>query len=97
MGTASISKQIIPLLKNQGVIKAAFFGSFARGESTKRSDIDILVKFKKTVSLLDLVQLKQSLEDKIGKKIDIVTYDSIHPSLRKNILGEQKIFYEKRP
>ena len=96
MSIPAITKKFIPILENQGVVKAAFFGSFARGEQTKNSDVDLLIKFKGEKTLFDLAHLKFSLEEKIGKKIDILTYDSIHPSLRKIILGEQKIFYEKR-
>ena len=72
-----------------GVIKAGLFGSFARGESTKSSDIDILVKFKGTKSLLDLAGLEIELEKKLNKKVDLLTYDSIHPLLKKRILSEE--------
>ena len=91
-----IIKKIVPILKDQGVVKAALFGSFARGDATKKSDIDMLVKFKNEKSLFDLVRLKLALEKESGKKVDVLTYDSIHPLLRKIILKEQKIIYEKR-
>ena len=68
MTTKSIKKQIMPILKRQGVIKAALFGSIARGEMKKNSDIDILVKLKKGKSLFDFVELKLELEEKLGKK-----------------------------
>ncbi len=96
MNTQDIEKKIIPILKRQGVIKAAFFGSVARGNEKKRSDVDILVELKKNRSLLDLIQLQFEIEKKIGKKIDLLTYNSIHPLLKDIILNEQKIFYEKR-
>lgn len=92
----TITKKIIPTLKNQGVVKAAIFGSYATGEAKKDSDIDILVKFNKRKSLLDLVRLQFILEDKLGKKVDLLTYNSIHPLLKDIILKEQKTIYEKR-
>ncbi len=53
MTIQTIKKQIIPTLKRQGAVKVAIFGSFARGTEKKKSDIDILVKFKKEVTLLN--------------------------------------------
>lgn len=96
MTSEIIKKKIVPILKRQGVTKAALFGSAARGEAKKRSDIDILVKFSGKKSLLDLVRIQFILEDKLGKKVDLLTYNSIHPLLKDIILNEQKIIYEKR-
>lgn len=94
--TQVITKKIIPTLKSQGVVKAAIFGSYATGEAKKDSDIDILVRFSARKSLLDLVRLQFILEDKLGKKVDLLTYNSIHPLLKDIILQEQKVIYEKR-
>ena len=88
--------KIYPILKNQGVIKAAIFGSFARGENTKNSDIDILVKLASGKTLLDLAGLKIDLENVLRKKVDVLTYGSIHPLLKSRILKDQKVIYEKR-
>ena len=88
---AKIKKKIVPILKSHDVKKAAVFGSFVRGENNKNSDIDILIEFRKDdKSLLDLVGLKLELEKKLSEKVDILTYDSIHPLLRNIILKEQK-------
>lgn len=89
-------KQIIPILKNQEVLKASIFGSFARGDNTKNSDIDILVKLKNSKTLFDLIELKMALEEKLDRKVDLLTYKSIHPLLKNAILQEQKVIYEKR-
>ena len=96
MTTQTIKRKIIPILKRHGVLKAAIFGSAARGELKKRSDIDILVKLRKNKSLLDLVGLKLELEDKLNRKVDVVSYGGIHPLLKDIILSEQKIIYENR-
>lgn len=96
MTNQAIKRKIVPTLKRQGVIKAALFGSTSRGEMKKRSDIDLLVKLKKGKSLFDFVGLKLDLEKKLGKKVDLVTYNSIKPRLRKSILKDEKVIYEKR-
>lgn len=97
MTTQSIKRKIIPILKRQGVTKAALFGSAARGEMKKRSDVDILVKLEKGKSLFDFVGLKLELEDKLKKKVDLVMYGAIKPRLKDIILRDEKIIYEKRP
>jgi len=96
MTAQNIKFKIAPILKSQGVIKASLFGSFARGENTRNSDVDILVKLASGKTLFDLVGLKMELEDALGKKVDVLTYNSIHPLLRKNILKDEKVIYEKR-
>ncbi|MBP7057935.1 nucleotidyltransferase domain-containing protein [Candidatus Gracilibacteria bacterium] len=92
----NIKKVLITELKGQGVIKASIFGSYARGDIKKNSDVDLLVKLGKGKSLLDLAGLKISLEKKLNKKVDILTYNSINPRLKQAILKDQKIIYEKR-
>ncbi len=91
-----IIRRILPTLKRQGVIKAGIFGSFATGNEKKTSDLDLLVKFNKTVSLLELAHLKLALEKDIGRKVDLLTYNGIHPRLKDIILEEQKVIYEKK-
>lgn len=86
-----ILDKIITILKANDVKKAAIFGSFARGEATKSSDVDILIEFKGKKSLFDLAGLKIELEEAIGRKVDVVTYKSLHPLLKEKILSEQQI------
>ena len=86
-----IKRKIIPILKKNDVVKAGIFGSYARGEAKKRSDIDILIKVKrgKKFSLFDLVGLQMELEKKLGKKVDLLTYNGISPYLKKYILEDE--------
>lgn len=91
-----ISTKIIPVLKSQGVLRAALFGSVVRGEAKSGSDVDLLVDLADDKSLLDLVGLKLELENVLKMKVDLVTYDAIHPPLKDIILNEQQIIYEKR-
>ena len=83
-------EKIKKLLNKYEVAKAAFFGSYARGEQNEQSDVDLLVEFKGKKSLLDLAGLKIALEEALQKKVDVLTYKSLHPLLRNRILKEQK-------
>lgn len=95
MTVESIKKEIIPILERQGVNKAAVFGSVARGEAKDTSDIDLLVDLEEGKSLFDLVGLKLKLEEKLKRRVDVVTYNGINRHLKDLILKEQKVIYEK--
>ena len=79
------------ILQRYDVMRAAIFGSFVRGEMQETSDLDILVEFKGEKSLLDLSGLKIALEELLGQKMDVLTYDSLHPLLKESILSEQEV------
>ena len=83
-----IKKKAIPVLKRNGVARASIFGSYARGDATKNSDIDILIEPPKGIGL-GFVGIKLELEKKLGKKVDLITYNSIHPYLKKYILADE--------
>lgn len=89
MSKQEIAKKIIPILKKQGVKKAALFGSQARGEATKKSDVDLLVQLPKKFGLFEMGGLKMDLQEALKKKVDLVEYSTIHPLLKKQILNEQ--------
>ena len=82
-----IKKKIVPILKKHKVTKAGIFGSYARGEQTKKSDIDILIEVKG--SLLDVVKIEMALQEKLKKEIDVLTYNGISPYLKEKILAEE--------
>lgn len=84
-----IAKIAVPLLKKNGVTKAGIFGSYARGEVKKRSDIDFLIKMRKGKSLLDLSRLKIQLEDSLKRDVDLVEYSII----KDQILSEEIKIY----
>lgn len=84
-----IKQQVIPILKKADVKKAALFGSYVRGNNNNKSDIDILVDLPRGKSLFDLVGLRLNLEEKLKKKVDVVTYRSICPHLKDSILSNQ--------
>lgn len=80
---------MLNILKKYEVKRASLFGSIVRGEMTSESDLDLLVEFEGKKSLLDLAGLKIELEEKLKCKVDVLTYDSLHPLLKKQILTEQ--------
>jgi predicted nucleotidyltransferase len=84
-----VKKRILPLLKEAGVLRSSLFGSFIRGEQTEQSDIDILIEFPKGKSLLDLVDLEMKLEQALGRKVDLLTYNSLSPYLKDSIQSSQ--------
>ena len=89
MTPKEIAKKIIPILRSYGAKKASVFGSAARGEAKNGSDIDILVDIKKDISLLEFIKMKQLLEKKLGRKVDLVEYQTLKPALKDKILSEQ--------
>jgi predicted nucleotidyltransferase len=84
-----LKKEMIPILKKNGVIKAGIFGSYARGEQKKNSDIDVLVEFNEIKGLFELVHLQLALEDKIKKKFDVLTYNSVHPYIKEYVMKDE--------
>jgi len=80
---------ILEILKKHDVKRASLFGSIVRKKMTNESDIDLLVEFFGDKSLLDLVRLQIELEEKLKRKFDVLTYNSIHPLLKDQILSEQ--------
>ena len=86
---AEIKKKITPILKKEGVTRAAFFGSVARGEATEKSDIDILVDLPRGKSLFDLAGLQLELTEELGNEVDVITYNSLNPLLKDYILKDQ--------
>lgn len=85
-------KKIVPVivrtLNKYGIKNAGVFGSYARGEQNENSDVDILIEPPKDIGL-GFVTISLELEDKLKRKVDLLTYRSINTLLRKNILAEE--------
>lgn len=80
--------KINPILKKAGVKKAALFGSVL--SSKKPNDIDVLIQFKPGKTLFDLVDLEEMLTKKLKKKVDLITYASLHPLIKNQILSNKR-------
>jgi uncharacterized protein len=86
---SKIKPKIEKIIKKKGIKKAGIFGSYARGEQNKNSDIDILIEPTKNMGFFEVVNLEEELKKALKKKIDLLTYASIHKLLRERILNEE--------
>ena len=85
-----IKLRILPILKRNNIVRAGVFGSYARGDYKKNSDIDLLVEINdKKMSLLGFIHIKNILEESLGRKVDLVEYKLIRPEIKDNILNEE--------
>lgn len=80
--------EILEAALRHGARDVRVFGSLARGEDDETSDLDLLVTLGEDRSLLDLVGLKQDLEDLVHRPVDVVTERSLSPYLREQVLSE---------
>jgi uncharacterized protein len=79
-----------PQLKKAGVKTLSVFGSYARGEQHKKSDLDVLVELQDRVDLFDFMDIKELLEKITQHSVDLATPTSLKPHLRADILAEAK-------
>jgi len=75
------------LATRYGVSKIGVFGSFVFGDFTQKSDIDVLVEFNRSVGLFQLLDLQNYLSAKLGRKVDLVSKDSLKKYIKKDILN----------
>ncbi len=82
-------KKGLPVLRNKyGIRKIGIFGSYLRGEQKRKSDVDILVDFERTVSFFEFLALEGELSRLTGKKVDLVMKTALKPGIGKHILSE---------
>jgi predicted nucleotidyltransferase len=84
---AIIKKHKPILLEKYKVKSIGIFGSYARKQETEKSDIDILVSFSEPVGW-EIVDLKEYLENLLGKKVDLVTESALKPQIKDAVLKE---------
>ncbi|MBS3163685.1 nucleotidyltransferase family protein [Candidatus Woesearchaeota archaeon] len=86
----NIKSQIIKILKKNYIVRAGIFGSYARGDAKKNSDIDIAVQIKnKNISLIGFIKIIRILEETLKRKVDLVEYSEIKPRIKERILREE--------
>ncbi len=95
MSKQEIVNAIIKILKQYDPAKVSLYGSFARNEHNPKSDIDILVRFNCTYSLLQLIAIENELSDKLGYKIDLTIEGALkNDRIKNSILKDLETIYE---
>jgi predicted nucleotidyltransferase len=84
----SLRRQLPDLAARYHVRSLGVFGSVVRGEDRPESDLDLLVSFDTTPSLLTFLALERTLTDSLGRKVDLVMRDALKPQIGKRVLAE---------
>ena len=96
MSTLTMQKTIADYFKTQPVLKAWLFGSFARGEETPLSDVDLLVQYDEDgISLLKHAAMICELEELLDRSVDIVEEGTLRTRIRENVNQDRKLIYER--
>jgi hypothetical protein len=91
----NINKIIISSLMHYNPEMVGLFGSYSRNENRKTSDLDILVRFKESLSLLQLIKIENELSEKLGVKVDLVTEGAIkNEKIKASIKKDLIILYQ---
>jgi len=96
MSVADIQKEVAPILRKYGVRRASVFGSASRGEDTSQSDIDILVAIGRPMGLFTFLKMKREMERTLGRKVDIITENSVDKFIRPHIVKDLRVIYGEK-
>lgn len=95
MNRNDIDTTIIDYLEPYGPQRIGIFGSVARNEATSDSDIDILVRFENTITLLEFVRMERELTSLLGRKVDLVSESALkNKRLKEYIYRDLQIIFE---
>lgn len=95
MTIADIQQKITPIFKDYGITYAGVFGSFARGESTDKSDVDLIVRLGRPMGMFAYMRFVNGLESTLKRKVDVITEKSINKRVKPYIVPEIKTIYQK--
>jgi uncharacterized protein len=90
----SEKEKIIEICKRNDISYCALFGSFARGEATEESDIDLLVRFSTPIGW-KFYAIAEDLQELLGKKVDLATENMLNKYIRESVLRDAKVIYEE--
>ena len=88
-----IKERVTPIAQSHGVKRVMLFGSYARGEATEDSDIDLHVWCKNLPGLIELSGFNLALQDALGKKVDIIPHDAMRKKLYERIKCDEVMLY----
>lgn len=88
-------EKIIEICRRNDISFCALFGSFARGEATLNSDIDLLVRFSKPKGY-NWLDAAFEIEDVLGKKVDLITEGGLSKHVREHVFKDLQILYGER-
>jgi uncharacterized protein len=96
---AELSAKVTPLLQPY-VRRISVFGSYARGETTTESDIDLLVELKPSearpvLGLFEFIRLEKALEQELGREVDLITEEGLNPRRKPSIERDRVVLYEE--
>ena len=98
MTTSEMTEIIADYFKTQPVLKAWIFGSFARGEESETSDVDLLVSYDDTqeVSLFTIGGIYMDLKKLLGREVDLVEEGTLRPWAINEVNKDKRLIYERK-
>jgi hypothetical protein len=93
-----LREKLLKICEGNDISFMAIFGSFVRGEESRRSDIDIAIEFndESRKDLFDLIYIEFELKKIFGRKVDLGIFSAINPHIIKDVKKEMMVVYEKR-
>jgi predicted nucleotidyltransferase len=82
------SEDILRLAHQRGVHHVRLFGSMVRNQAHKDSDVDLLVELSPESSGFALGGFLHDVSELLGRKVDVVTENALHPRIRQQVLKE---------
>ncbi len=77
---------ILPVLRRNLIKRAAIFGSVAKGNFNVNSDLDLLIEGDAAFTMFKLLSLEEEISELVNRKVDLVEYNAIKPSIRQEVL-----------
>lgn len=87
-------RKLTELCRTNRISRLVLFGSVARGEATSSSDIDLIAELPDDATLVDMVRLEREFSSALGRKVDLLTEESISPYIRERIKDDIRVVYE---
>lgn len=86
------------LCRENGIAELSVFGSAVRDDFTETSDVDLMVQFKpgRVIGLLGMSALQLQMSELLGRNVDLVTVNELHPRIRESVLKERSVVYVSR-